>query len=348
MWTTRARHRGLFGIGMVVVLALVSSGCGTTREPDAGAPAGSATSARASAEGDVVAPATTSGVTSTDPSVPNAPGSASGTGCPAVDGYLPVVPGRRALVHAPAAGEARPAMVLLHGYTGTPESIERSSGWTAFARDHGAVAVYPEGSPVPGGGFAWNTGSGRFSASRADDVAFLDALVATLVAHVCVDPGRIMIAGESNGGAMALLAACDPRTSGRFAMFAPVIPAVDQRVVERCGQGPPVTFTALASRLDGVVPYDGVYPPGQTPLAAQEAWFLQIAALRNRCSPSAPQRERIGGAEVIRPNGCVSPLSLVAIDDGSHTWPGGPSGTGGLPPGTFPATAYLWDLFAEG
>ena len=38
----------------------------------------------------------------------------------------------------------------------------------------------------------------------------------------------------------------------------------------------------------------------------------------------------------------------VAIDDGSHTGPGGPPGTSRLDPGRFPATAYLWDVFTAG
>src|SRR5690606_37477426 len=125
----------------------------------------------------------------------------------------------------------------------------------------------------------------------------------------------------------------------------PVIPAVDQGVLDRCGGGPPVRLVALAGRLDRVIPYDGVYPPGQVPLLAQEAWFLRLATMRNGCGNGAPTREPLDGAEVVRPQGCPGSPWLVAIEDGTHTWPGG-AGTPTQPVGRFAATAYLWGTFA--
>jgi polyhydroxybutyrate depolymerase len=234
---------------------------------------------------------------------------------------------------------------VLHGYTGTPERIEQTSGWTPFAEQQAAVVAYPEGTAVGAGGFGWNTGTGRFSTAGVDDAAYLAAVVDHLVATACVDPARILLTGESNGGAMTVIAACHPTTRARFASFAPVIPAIDQRVLDRCGGGPPVAFTALAGRLDRVIPYDGVYPAGQLPLLAQETWFVRLAAQRNGCPAGEPTRERIDGAELIRPAGCPQTPTLVAIDDGTHTWPGGPDGTGTLDPGRFPATVFLWGSF---
>lgn len=274
-------------------------------------------------------------------------GSGSGSGCGiAQDGFAAVGGGRRVLVRASEASTRRPAVVVLHGYTGVPERIEATSGWTPFALAQGAVVAYPEGTAVGAGGFGWNTGSGRFSTAGVDDAAYLATVVDHLVATACVDPTRILLTGESNGGAMTVIAACSPATRDRFAAFAPVIPAVDQGVLDRCGVGPPVSLTALAGRLDRVIPYDGVYPPGQLPLLAQETWFLRLAALRNGCAAEAV-REPVDGGEAIRAVGCPLTPVLIAVDDGTHTWPGGPSGTGSQDPGRFPATAYLWSVFAS-
>lgn len=203
--------------------------------------------------------------------------------------------------------------------------------------------VYPEGTSIRDAeGFGWNTGSGRYSTSGVDDVAFLTGLANVLVTKFCADPRRLLITGESNGGAMTLLAACDARTRGLFAFFAPVIPAIDQGTLDRCGTGPALALTVLASRLDKTIPYDGHYPAGQRPLLAQEDWFLSVAALRNGCQRTDPTRTPVADGQLITPAGCPAGMALTAIDDGVHTWPGGPEGTGGLPPGKFPATSYLW------
>jgi poly(3-hydroxybutyrate) depolymerase len=158
----------------------------------------------------------------------------------------------------------------------------------------------------------------------------------------CVDPARIMITGESNGGAMTLLAACDGRTRELFVFFAPVIPAIDEGALDRCATGPALSFVALAGKRDTTIPYDGVYPAGISPLLAQEVWLARVATARNGCDATTLARSSIDDGEIITPTGCANPPSLVAIDDGSHTWPGGEPSPGGPPPGRFPATEYLW------
>ena len=268
-------------------------------------------------------------------------------GCGAQSGFVAVGNGRRALVRSSASAGRRPAVVVLHGFTGSPESIERMSGWTPFGLGQGAVVAYPEGTSVAAGGFGWNTGTVRFTTSGIDDAAYLAAVVDHLIATACVDPARILLTGESNGGAMTVAAACAPATRDRFRTFAPVIPAVDGGVLARCGAGPAVHLVALAGRLDPVIPYDGVYPAGQAPLLAQEAWFLGLASQRNGCAPTAV-RARIDGGEEIHAAGCPGTPTLVAIDDGTHTWPGGPAGTGSQQPGRFDATGYLWARFVAG
>jgi polyhydroxybutyrate depolymerase len=286
-----------------------------------------------------VAPAaeTTTTVTAAPP--PTAPGPCSH------NGYVDIPSGRRALVRANEATEPRPAILVLHGYTGSPEHVERTTGWTPFAREAGALVAYPEGTGTPTEGFGWNTGSARFSTSGTDDVAFLGELVDHLVATACVDPARVMITGESNGGAMTLLAGCSPEISGRFRLVAPVIPAIDDGVLARCGAGAPLSFVALAGLLDRTVPYDGVYRANEIPLLGQEYWFLKLAADRNGCGFGPPTRVPVPGGEAVRPEGCPDAPLLVAIPDAPHTWPGGPLGNGGMDPGTFPATAYLWSIF---
>lgn len=269
----------------------------------------------------------------------SAAGAPPTTGCAASSGPISLPGGRSAVLRAPATAATVPALVVLHGYTGSPEAIERTSGLTSFAAARGAVVVYPQGTPVAGGGFGWATGTVRFSTSGVDDVAFLADVIDTLVAEHCVDASKIVVTGESNGGAMALLAGCQLRT--RPALTAPVIPAIDDGTVEACGSGAPFPLLALAGRLDRTIPYDGVYPSGQQALSAQEDWFAAVATARNGCEPGL-ERVRRGGSEQIDGTACPVLTRLIAIDDGRHTWPAGPVGTGDLDPGSFPASETIW------
>jgi polyhydroxybutyrate depolymerase len=266
--------------------------------------------------------------------------------CPAFRGAIAVGASRRAFVRRPALRGRAPAVIVLHGYTGSPERIEETSGWTELLAGREAMVVYPEGTPTKPEGFGWSTGAARFSTKGVDDVAYLRALVEALVADHCADPERVLLTGESNGGAMALLAACDARTGALFRLVAPVIPALDEGTLALCGEGPALRLVAIAGMRDKVATYDGTYRPGLSPLLGQEAWLLRVGALRNGCAAQDPARASIDDAVVITPRSCAAPIRLVAVEDGVHTWPGGPRGTAGLPPGRFPATRTLWELFA--
>jgi polyhydroxybutyrate depolymerase len=232
---------------------------------------------------------------------------------------------------------------MLHGYTSSPGDIETSSGWTDYVASADAVVAYPQGQPLSGhAGFGWTTGSARFSNAGSDDVAFILEIVDSLVAQYCVDPARVVLTGESNGAALVVRTACDPRSAGHFILVAPVIPAIDEGVTGHCGEGPAVPLVAIASKLDRTVPYDGHYASGVVPLDAQEKWFLRVARGLNGCDTDQVRRAALHDGERIVPAACAAPTELVAVSDGHHTWPGGPSGTAGLQPGSFDAKAYVW------
>lgn len=231
---------------------------------------------------------------------------------------------------------------MLHGYDGRPDRIEATSGWSVVADQGRAVVAYPQGTSVGRDGFGWSTGTARFSTAGVDDVAYLRQVVDVLVRAHCVDPSRVVLTGESNGGAMVLKAVCDPRFRGAVRLAAPVIPAVDAGPLAGCGAAPPVPTLAVAGRLDRVVPYDGTYSPGVVPLLGQEAWFARYLTAFD-CSGPPLRSTPIDDAAIFVPVRCAVPMALVAVDDGVHTWPGGPTGTGGLPPGRFLARQLIWD-----
>jgi len=108
--------------------------------------------------------------------------------------------GRRALIAVPAGdtGQRRLGLVIgLPGYGQTPEQFAAQSRLLARAMAAGVLAVLPQGA---GPARSWN-----FSGTTGyDDLAFLSALIARLVATECADAARIVIAGISDGGAWKL------------------------------------------------------------------------------------------------------------------------------------------------
>jgi poly(3-hydroxybutyrate) depolymerase len=229
---------------------------------------------------------------------------------------------------------------MLHGYTATPEGEEAVTGWTAMMAGTDALVAYPEGSPTPEGGYGWATGAARDATSGTDDVGDLQNVIAQLISQDCVGPTQIMVAGESNGSGLGLLAACDPRTSGSVRLFALAIPAVDTNVTAKCEGAKPFPLLVIASYLDQTVPYNGTAPAGVPPFTAPLAWFEQIAGSVDGCT--GIQTTPVPDGMHISYDHCIDPANFFVADDGHHTWPGGPIGAGGLSPGVFPAAGVAW------
>jgi polyhydroxybutyrate depolymerase len=227
--------------------------------------------------------------------------------------------------------------VVVHGYTGTPEGIEKFAELTDLAASQGVAVVYPQGSPTEDGGFGWNTGAQRFATDAGDDVAALREMVLAVVMTGCVDPSAVVLAGESNGGGLALLAAC---TAGEAPLAARVVlvnAAVDDGVLARCtGATNPTPLTAVAGALDATIPLDG----GDAMLPVV-AWFASASSSIAGCvdiataPPVDPVVERSVGT------GCAACSELLVVADGTHTWPGTSRGVSGLDPGSFDLNSLL-------
>ncbi|MCU1502571.1 MAG: polyhydroxybutyrate depolymerase [Ilumatobacteraceae bacterium] len=259
--------------------------------------------------------------------------------CAQTNGMMTTPSGRHVLLRAGDLSGPSPVIVVIHGYTGTPTGIETYAQLTSAANAAGIAVAYPEGSPTTsGGGFGWSTGAGIFATAGTDDIAALAEMIATITATGCIDPARMVLTGESNGGAMALEAACSAELAGRFREVVLVNPAVDDTVVGRCATAPvPTPLTVVAGLLDRTVPYAG----GRPPLLAQREWFARAAAQLNQCA-SVDAGQALD-AHVVRTagTGCAACTELLTIDDGTHTWPGTSRGVAGLVPGSFDLDAPL-------
>ena len=111
-----------------------------------------------------------------------------------------------------------PLVLVLHGWGGTSEHVERYYQLDGLVDERGFLVVYPDGTEETHrrhfwGGHRrfWNATDAccDFYGARVDDVAYLDAVIDDVSAHYRVDAKRIFAMGLSNGGYMSHRYACD-------------------------------------------------------------------------------------------------------------------------------------------
>lgn len=229
---------------------------------------------------------------------------------------------RSAIVHHPARARGKaPLVVVMHGSSGSAQAMQADLGWDALADREGFVVAYPDGV-----GHGWNAGRccGRASTSGVDDVGYLDALRARLVAADGVDPDRVHAVGFSNGAMMAYTWAC-----GRPGTLAGIGAVAGSLVVE-CQTPAPITVAALTGTIDKNVPIEGRSDRGWPGLDVTLAPFLAA----DRCPPT-PVVAAGSGSER-RTWSCASSRTVTreTLAGVGHGWPGG-------------ATEHLWSLLRD-
>ena len=153
---------------------------------------------------------------------------------------------RHALVFRLGDG-AQPTVLVLHGATGNAAYTARSSGFAEAAARRGFNAVFPGGVSRQ-----WNDGR-TGGHGGADDVEFLRALVARLVADRIAQPDRILVAGISNGGMMSFTMAC--KAAELFAGVGTVIASMPAGI-EPCALKP-MPLVMVNGIADPMVPFEG-------------------------------------------------------------------------------------------
>jgi polyhydroxybutyrate depolymerase len=182
-------------------------------------------------------------------------------GCDGGGARLSVVNGgveRRATIDRPTqgAGARSPLLVVLHaGLLSGADTRGELQPLTAMARQAGVALAFPDAY-----GLFWNDGS--FSQAlppmlspAGDDVGFLDALIAALVADGTADPAAIHIAGVSNGGMMALRYAC--LRAERLASVALLLATMPLGAERDCRPARPLPVLMVAGTADPVVRWTG-------------------------------------------------------------------------------------------
>lgn len=240
--------------------------------------------------------------------------------------------GRTYLVHVPPgdANAPRPLLLVFHGGGGTARGMPRFTRMDEVADRAGLIVAYPQGIDRH-----WNDGRASIK-NKADDVGFVRALIDTLERGYNVDRRRVYAAGISNGGIFVERLACD--LSDRLAGVAVVAGALAQDYSPQCRPSRPVSVLEFEGTADPIVPYGGGrvvdfggHGEGGMVLSAEAttafwarvdgcatAGALQPQSVRAKLDPTRAYFQDWQGCR----DG--SAVALYQIQDGGHTWPGGP------------------------
>lgn len=264
-------------------------------------------------------------------------------------------------VHIPSRRPGgRPAglVVVLHGGGGSGRQIERHTGFSTLADREGFIAVYPDAVDRN-----WNDGRGAagISAQREgiDDVAFLSALIESLIREFAVDPRRVYVTGVSNGAFTSQRLAAEK--SERIAAIAPVIGGMGPQIRDRFAPKARVSVLLMNGTEDPLVPFQGgpVARGGNRGETISVAEIVRLWATHDRCSGQPetvllPDVDAADGTRVRRTtySRCAdrTVVILYTIEGGGHTWPGGaqylPRAIIGRTSRDIDATAVIWQFFA--
>jgi len=168
---------------------------------------------------------------------------------------------------APATLDPRktyPLVLVLHGWGGTSERIERYYDLDRLVDERGFVVAYPEGTEENHrrhfwGGHRrfWNATDAccNFYGASVDDVAYLDAVIDDVSAHYRIDAKRVFVMGLSNGGYMSHRYACD-----RASRVAAIVSQAGAMWADttRCKPSEPVAVLQIHGTSDEMVAYNGM------------------------------------------------------------------------------------------
>ena len=266
---------------------------------------------------------------------------------------------RSYLLHVPAVRPrtrlrrvtAFPVVLLLHGSGADGKTIQLLSNFDSLADANHFIVAYPNGTTGQFGfGSDWNAGEccGAAARNEVDDVAFLQAVIADISAHLPVNRRRLYVAGFSDGARMAYHFAC------QRARTVTAIGVVSGSLVDaHCSPALPVPAVIVHGTADEDVP---ISDPASTRLPVRPAADLlglspsaQFWAVQNGCRTPQHRAEAPAVIETVFRVCRGADLILYTIEGGTHNWPGGaPDGSNGAQPtGGFDASKALIGFFLK-
>jgi polyhydroxybutyrate depolymerase len=218
----------------------------------------------------------------------------------------------------------RPVIIVLHGGSGGSGAglrARRNLGLDAFARNIGAVIVYPDAVD----GF-W--GRSKPGQPPPNDEGFIRALAAKLVDQGVASRRRIYVAGISGGGMLAMKLGCD--NADLFSGVGAFVSNMPSDWAASCHPAQPVAFMLMNGTADPMAPFNGGVanmPEGPRDVLSAEATvaiFSKAAQCSGQRNQTILDRDKDDGSRVVIEHGvgCKAPVELVKVEGGGHTIPG--------------------------
>jgi polyhydroxybutyrate depolymerase len=251
--------------------------------------------------------------------------------CAQVDQPWPLSPRGCTIISPPnvRTGEKLPVVFVLHGFNTTAVQERGIGQWDAAVVKDRFIAAFPQGDFN-----SWNAGGccALAKSGDIDDVGYLQTLVTGVRQLPDVDPTRIFMVGESNGGMMTYRFLC--QHADELAGAA----SVEGTSVAGCEPNAKIRFIHVHGRDDTTVPYNG----GQSLIS----WVLgvsfttvpysveQVAKAEGCGSPTTQTQGSVTTEDWV---GCGTggPVRLVSLDGWGHSWP----------TGAYDATAQILQYF---
>ena len=254
-------------------------------------------------------------------------------------------------VNAPTDGSKRPAVIALHGGMGTAERMRAGSGFDAVARANDFMVVYAEGTAFGAGRHAWNTGHLlRRQVRDADDIAYFDTLIDTIISDHGADPTRIYMTGASNGGMMTFVYAV-----ARAERLAAIAPVVASMFTFDKTPSVPLPVLIVNGAKDDEVPIEGGMSKNPLVSGAQSTPYkplTDVVAFWVRANKSKPEATTRAAGTVTTSTyaaGDGGAVTEFVVDSaGGHGWPGTPARRGvNAPIASFKGAELVWEFFKD-
>ncbi len=253
------------------------------------------------------------------------------TSCPAYEQSFPLSPLGCTQLSPPNIrdGERLPLVVLLHGFNTSPSEEIGAGSWDAAVVRRRFVLAAPESNAA-----SWNAGGccGLSKSMQIDDVARIRHLIEELSRRPQIDPSRIYLVGDSNGGMMTYRFLC--RDAHRLAGAA----SIEGTRVSGCTPNAAIPFLHVAGLADMTVPFEGgqslaAWVLGVT-FAPVERSMEQFTVALDCAEPSESKAGNVTTTRWVCRDG--APVQLVTLAGWGHAWP---------TPKWYPATEQVLDFF---
>ncbi len=244
-----------------------------------------------------------------------------------------------------------PLVVVLHGSSGSGESIRHSSQMDSLSEVGRFLVAYPNGTLGAGGLYPsdWNAGEccGAAARENIDDLSFISALIGQISSKLPVDKHRVYVAGFSDGGRMAYHVAC--QLSSTIAAIGVISGSLKD---DHCVPSKPVAVIAVHGTSDDQVPYDDAAltppPASVSGVASTLPASVQFWIASNGCANGIVHRDSPHVVQTSFNTCSGAAVVFYAIEGGTHAWPGEPDGNGADPPmSELPASVVMTRFFGQ-